>query len=259
MTGRLALGVAYDGTDFQGWQTQPSGASIQDRLERSLECFVGAPVPTVCAGRTDAGVHAKGQLVHIDPPVERPLWNWVRGLNTFLPTSIRVQWASQVANDFHARFSAKSRSYRYTLYNHPVDSPLQSRFATWVFQPLNHHAMQEAAQALVGEHDFSSFRAAECQAQTPVRRLFSVEVSRCDRLVCIDLRANAFLHHMVRNIVGSLVEVGRGAQPEDHLARLLALKDRQAADRTFPAQGLCLEHVEYDQVFVCEPESKFVD
>jgi tRNA pseudouridine38-40 synthase len=119
--------------------------------------------------------------------------------------------------------------------------------------------MQEAAQALVGEHDFSSFRAAECQAQTPVRKLMSVEVSRDDRMVCIDLRANAFLHHMVRNIVGSLVEVGRGAQPEDHLARLLALKDRQAADRTFPAQGLCLEHVEYDQVFVCEPESKFVD
>ncbi len=258
MTGRLALGLEYDGAHFQGWQTQPSGASVQDHLERALASFVGEPVATVCAGRTDAGVHAKGQVVHIDAVVDRPLWNWVRGVNTFLPPTIRVQWASHVEPDFHARFSAKSRAYRYTLYNHAVDAPLQGRFSTWVFQPLNHLAMHTAAQPLVGEHDFSSFRAAECQAKSPVRRLLSVNVSRVGRQVIVDLRANAFLHHMVRNIVGSLVEVGRGAQSEDHLARLLALKDRQAADRTFPAQGLCLEHVEYDQVFVCEPESKFV-
>jgi tRNA pseudouridine38-40 synthase len=258
VTGRLALGLEYDGAHFQGWQTQPSGASVQDHLEHALASFVGEPVVTVCAGRTDAGVHAKGQVVHIDAAVDRPLWNWVRGVNTFLPPTIRVQWASHVEPDFHARFSAKSRAYRYTLYNHAVDAPLQGRFSTWVFQPLNHLAMHTAAQALVGEHDFSSFRAAECQAHSPLRRLLSVNVSRVGRQVIVDLRANAFLHHMVRNIVGSLVEVGRGAQPEDHLARLLALKDRQAADRTFPAQGLCLEHVEYDQVFVCEPESKFV-
>ncbi|MEY3047471.1 MAG: tRNA pseudouridine(38-40) synthase TruA [Burkholderiaceae bacterium] len=259
MTGRLALGLEYDGTHFQGWQTQPSGASVQDHLERALAQFVGEPVATVCAGRTDAGVHAKGQVVHIDSVVDRPLWNWVRGVNAFLPPSIRVQWASHVGADFHARFSAKSRAYRYTLYNHAVDSPLQSRFATWVFQPLDHLAMHAAAQALVGEHDFSSFRAAECQAQSPVRRLLSAKVNRLDRLVTIDLQANAFLHHMVRNIVGSLVEVGRGVQPDDHLARLLQVRDRRAADRTFPAQGLCLEHVEYDQVFVCEPESKSAD
>ncbi|MDP4677653.1 MAG: tRNA pseudouridine(38-40) synthase TruA [Burkholderiaceae bacterium] len=256
---RLALGLAYDGTHFQGWQTQPSGASVQDHLERALASFVGEPVACVCAGRTDAGVHAKGQVVHIDVEVERPVWNWVRGVNSFLPSGIRVQWASPVAPDFHARFSARSRAYRYTLYNHAVDSPLQSRFATWVFQPLDHLAMHAAAQALVGEHDFSSFRAAQCQAQSPVRRLSSVIVSRDNRLVTIDIRANAFLHHMVRNIVGSLVAVGQGVQKEDHLANLLAVKDRRLADRTFPAQGLCLEHVEYDQLFVCEPESKSVD
>jgi len=245
MTSRLALGLEYDGTHFQGWQTQPSGASVQDHLERALAQFIGEPVATVCAGRTDAGVHAKGQVVHIDSVVDRPLWNWVRGVNAFLPPSIRMQWASHVDANFHARFSAKSRAYRYTLYNHAVDSPLQSRFATWVFQPLDHLAMHAAAQALVGEHDFSSFRAAECQAQSPVRRLLSAKVNRLDRLVTIDLQANAFLHHMVRNIVGTLLEVGNGKLKRGSVKAILAEKDRRAAGMTAKPEGLTLLEVYY--------------
>ena len=246
---KLALGLEYDGTDFHGWQTQPSGNTIQDHLEAALAAFVGSPVETVSAGRTDAGVHASGQVVHFETHIDRPLWNWVRGVNAFLPAAIRVRWAHPVPDDFHARFSARSRTYSYSIYNHPVDSPLRARFATWVFQPLDVAAMQAAADCLLGEHDFTAFRAAECQAASPVRDLQQAQWTQDGSLIVLQIRANAFLHHMVRNIVGSLFEVGRGARPAAWMAELLAARDRTAAGRTFPAQGLCLRHVEYDQVF----------
>jgi tRNA pseudouridine38-40 synthase len=246
---KLALGLEYDGTDFHGWQTQPSGKTIQDQLEAALAAFVGSPVETVSAGRTDAGVHASGQVVHFETHIDRPLWNWVRGVNAFLPAAIRVRWAHPVPDDFHARFSARSRTYTYSIYNHPVDSPLRARFATWVFQPLDVAAMQAGADCLLGEQDFSAFRAAECQAASPLRDLQQAQWTQEGALIVLQIRANAFLHHMVRNIVGSLFEVGRGARPAAWMAELLVARDRTAAGRTFPAQGLCLRHVEYDQVF----------
>lgn len=250
---RIALGLAYDGTGLQGYQTQPGGATVQDQLEAALARFCETEVPTVAAGRTDAGVHAQGQVVHLDAPCERPLWSWVRGVNTFLPPAIRVRWAAAVPDDFHARFSARSRTYRYCIHNEPVDCPLRARFSTWVFQPLMLETMRAAAQRLIGEHDFTSFRAAECQASSPIRRLDRFEVHQHGTDIWVEVEANAFLHHMVRNLVGSLVEVGRGAQPVGWLRSLLEAKDRTAAARTFPAQGLCLWSVAYDHTFVAEP------
>jgi tRNA pseudouridine38-40 synthase len=246
---KLALGLEYDGTNFHGWQTQPSGNTVQDHLQRALAAFVGQPVETICAGRTDAGVHATGQVVHVSVSVDRPSWNWVRGLNTFLPAAIRVRWAQTVSEDFHARFSALSRMYTYTIYNHPVESPLQARFATWVFQPLDVAAMQRGADVLLGEHDFSAFRAADCQAQSPVRHLEVARLSQQGSVITLEIRGNAFLHHMVRNIVGSLFEVGRGARLPGWMREVLLSGDRSAAGRTFPPQGLCLRHVAYDPVF----------
>lgn len=243
---KLAFGLEYDGTDFDGWQTQPSGNTVQDQLEGALAQFVGSPVETVCAGRTDAGVHASGQVVHIEAPVDRPDWNWVRGVNTFLPSSIRVRWARLVPEDFHARFSARSRSYEYRIYNHPVDSPLHARFATWVFQPLDLAAMQAGVDHLVGTHDFSAFRAADCQAASPQRTLETARFSQSGHVISLQISGNAFLHHMVRNIVGTLFEVGRGARPPRWVAEVLQSRDRSQAGRTFPAQGLCLRHVAYD-------------
>lgn len=256
---RLALGLAYDGTRFHGYQTQPDGNTVQDHLESALGSFLeGASPETVAAGRTDAGVHASGQVVHLETDVDRPLWNWVRGINTFLVPDIRVRWAAQVPDDFHARFSATSRAYCYSLFNEPIDSPLVHRYASWVFQPLDLSKMRQAAQALIGEHDFSAFRAAECQAASPVRTLTRCELRQVGSLIEIDLQANAFLHHMVRNIVGSLVEVGRGAQPVGWISEVLAARDRTLAGRTFPPQGLCLRQVTYDHRFQCVPESKSV-
>ncbi|MEY3952792.1 MAG: hypothetical protein RL320_1594 [Pseudomonadota bacterium] len=250
---RLALGLAYDGTSFQGYQTQPGGHTVQDHLERAVSAFLECPleaVDTTAAGRTDAGVHAEGQVVHLDTSVERPEWNWVRGLNSFLPSEIRVRWAAPVPNDFHARFSALARSYRYQIWNEPVDHPLQQRFATWVFQPLDLNALQQASLALLGEHDFSAFRAAECQAASPVRVLTQCHWAQRGPLLTFTIKGNAFLHHMVRNIVGTLVEVGRGARPVEWVSEVLASQDRTRAGRTFPAQGLCLTEVEYPEPFV---------
>mgnify|MGYP001160706220 CR=1 FL=1 len=260
---RIALGLAYDGTTYNGYQTQPGGNTIQDQLEVALAKFLetGEAVQTVAAGRTDAGVHARGQVVHLETTAERPLWNWVRGVNTFLPDGIRVRWAAHAPGDFHARFSATSRRYSYSILNEPVDLPLVSRFATWVFQPLDVERMNAACADVLGEHDFSAFRAAECQAASPVRI-----ITRCEweqpaadhRRLVFHIQGNAFLHHMVRNLVGSLVEIGRGARPVDWMASLLQGRDRTQAARTFPAQGLCLEEVEYDEALICVPESKSV-
>ena len=256
---RLALGLEYDGTDWNGWQTQPDRRTVQDALESALKEFTGTSHTTICAGRTDAGVHAAGQVVHLDTMIDRPMWSWVRGLNALLPQSISVRWAVQVADDFHARFSARSRSYRYRIHHSATRSPLQDRFATWFYRPLDLQAIRDACAMLVGEHDFSAFRSSECQAASPVRHLMQFEMHQSGEQIVFELRANAFLHHMVRNLVGTVMEVGRGAQPPQWVKAVLDGRDRTQAARTFPAQGLCLQRVEYDSPLLCAPESKFVD
>ena len=257
---RLALGLEYDGTDGNGWQTQPNGLTVQDQLESALHRFTTGVHTTTCAGRTDAGVHASGQVVHFDTEVDRPEWNWVRGLNALLPQSIAVKWAQRVSPGFHARYSAHSREYIYRMYVSPTRSPLQDRLATWCFHPLDVQRMQQAATRLLGTHDFSAFRSAECQAKSPVRTVSVFEISARDGQVMFRIQGNAFLHHMVRNLVGAIVEVGRGAQPPDWITHVLEQRDRRLAARTFPAQGLCLTRVEYDSSLLptplCEPESK---
>ena len=248
---RIALGIQYDGSAWNGWQTQPDGHTVQDRLEAALERFALTRMATTCAGRTDAGVHAIEQVVHFDTTLERESFSWVRGVNAFLPPSIAVRWAHEVSADrendaFHARFSALSRTYHYLIYNHPVRSPLLSGRAGWVFRTLDVDAMQTAATLLVGTHDFTAFRAAECQAQSPVRTMHAIDVKRNDDLVVLTLTANAFLHHMVRNIVGCLIHVGTGSRPCDWIEEVLVGRDRSKGAPTFMPDGLYLARVDYD-------------
>jgi tRNA pseudouridine38-40 synthase len=246
---RLALGLEYDGAAFCGWQTQPGGGAVQDALEQALAQLAGQPIATVCAGRTDAGVHATAQVVHFDPTVERPMPAWVRGVNRYLPATAAVRWVRAVPADFHARFSATGRGYDYWLLNDPVRSPLYEARVGWVFRPLDEAAMQAAADLLVGTHDFSSFRAAECQAASPVRALRELTVTRHGRLIRVRAVANAFLHHMVRNLVGTLIYVGMGRQPPAWAREVLEARNRSAAAPTFAAAGLYLTRVDYDLMF----------
>jgi tRNA pseudouridine38-40 synthase len=242
---RIAIGVTYDGSPFEGWQSQPSGNTVQNHLERALGAIAGAAVRVVAAGRTDAGVHAIGQVVHFDVQADRPASAWVRGTNAHLPEAIAVQWVEPVDEGFHARFSATARAYRYVLYNHPVRPSLLGRHVGWFHLPLDERAMQDGADALLGTHDFSAFRAAECQAKTPVRTVHRLAVTRNGPYVLIDVVADAFLHHMVRNVVGALVHVGKGAAPPQWLAQVLAGRDRGRAAPTFSPCGLYLASVAY--------------
>jgi tRNA pseudouridine38-40 synthase len=246
---RIALGLEYDGAAFTGWQTQPDRRGAQDALERSLACVAGRPTPTICAGRTDTGVHALDQVVHFDTDAVRPLSAWVRGVNRFLPHSIAVRWALEVPEVFHARFSAVRRTYDYWILNDPVRSALAHGRAGWVFRPLDARAMHDAAARLVGRHDFTSFRSAECQAASPVRDLHELSVVRRGRLIRVRASANAFLHHMIRNIVGTLVYVGLGRRRADWATEVLAARDRTHAAPTFSPAGLYLVRVEYDPSF----------
>jgi tRNA pseudouridine38-40 synthase len=243
---RIALGLEYDGGPFQGWQTQPAGNTVQDALEAALAQIALEPIAVTCAGRTDRGVHACGQVVHFDSRVERPDTAWVRGVNGFLPESIAVLWARRVAEDFHARYRARSRTYRYVLVSRAVRPALAARYAGWTHAPLDLAAMSDAARHLLGEHDFSAFRSAECQAKTPVRTLHELRLERQGNRVDFVLRANAFLHHMVRNIVGTLVHVGKGARAPGWVLDVLRSRDRGRAAATFGPQGLYLESVQYD-------------
>ena len=243
---RVALGVEYDGSRFCGWQTQPQGCAVQDALERALAEVAGAPVSTTCAGRTDAGVHALGQVVHFDTNAERPESAWVRGVNTLLPPACAVGWSRPVAPDFHARYSAVNRCYRYLLLNHPVRPALDAARTGWFHLPLDTDRMQRAARLLLGEHDFSAFRSAECQARTPVRTVTRLDVARRGDYIVFELCANAFLHHMVRNIVGCLVYVGKGKYPPEWLGEVLRGRDRARAAPTIEAAGLYLMSVEYE-------------
>lgn len=254
---RIVLGIQYDGAPWQGWQTQPHGLTVQDRLETALQRFTLTGINTTCAGRTDSGVHALEQIVHFDTDIARDRFSWVRGVNAFLPSSIAVRWAHEIFRDetppdeagredgFHARFSATARTYHYLLHNHPVRSPLLCGKAGWTFRPLDAGRMQEGANYLIGEHDFTAFRAVECQARSPVRAMESLHVRRYGDLIIFTLKANAFLHHMVRNIVGSLIFVGSGNQAPQWIAQILAQKDRSRAAPTFMPDGLYLARVDY--------------
>ena len=242
---RIALGLEYDGSRFHGWQTQPGGDTVQDALEAALAQIGGGPVSVTCAGRTDSGVHACEQVVHFDSAVDRPDTAWVRGVNGFLPDAVAVLWARRVPAEFHARYGARSRTYRYVLLNRAVRPALAARYVGWTHAALDVAAMSEAARHLLGEHDFSAFRSSECQAKTPVRRLHQLVLEpRRDRIDFV-LRANAFLHHMVRNIVGTLVQVGKGTRDAGWVLEVLRSRDRRLAAATFGPEGLYLESVEY--------------
>lgn len=243
---RIALTLAYDGARFDGWQTQPSGRTVQDALESSLAALAGHRVRVACAGRTDAGVHAIAQVAHFDTDAMRPLQAWVRGVNARLPDTVAVLDARPVPTDFHARYSAVRRHYAYLLHCAPVAHPLLAGRVGWEFRPLDVPAMREGAEHLLGEQDFSAFRAAECQAKSPVRRLDRLAIERMGDFVLLEFSANAFLHHMVRNIVGALVAVGTGRRPPQWIAELLASRDRRQGAATFAGSGLYLAGVDYD-------------
>jgi tRNA pseudouridine38-40 synthase len=244
---RIALGLEYDGSRFHGWQTQADGTGVQDVVERALTSIAGAPVSAVAAGRTDAGVHATMQVVHSDSDARRDDTAWVRGVNALLPSSVAVRWALGVPAEFHARFAATGRHYTYLLLDRPVRPALLSGRVGWYHRPLALDAMRSAAEALLGRHDFSAFRAAECQAKSPTRMLDRLDIAREDDMIRLDFHADAFLHHMVRNIVGALVYVGNGRQPPSWIAELLAARDRTRAAPTFAADGLYLTGVDYPQ------------
>ncbi|QIK36832.1 tRNA pseudouridine(38-40) synthase TruA [Caldichromatium japonicum] len=246
-SGRIALGVEYDGTDFQGWQVQSGVRTVQAVLEEAIARVADHPVQVQAAGRTDAGVHAIEQVVHFDTRACRSERAWVLGVNTHLPPDVAVRWAHPVTDDFHARFSATGRHYRYQILMRRTRSPLERHRAVWVHEPLDLERMQRAAQALIGEHDFSSFRALSCQAKSPIRRVFYLELEQQDEHIALAIGANGFLHHMVRNIAGVLIAIGRGEAPVDWTAELLRLKDRRLGGVTAPPQGLYFVRADYPE------------
>jgi tRNA pseudouridine38-40 synthase len=243
---RIALGVEYDGRGYCGWQTQPSECGVQDVLDAALSGIAAHPVQCQCAGRTDAGVHAFGQVVHFDSEAARPLTAWVRGVNTLLPESVAVLWVREVGDGFHARYSARGRTYHYLLLNRPERPGLHAGRVGWHHRPLDVERMRTAVAPLLGQHDFSAFRAAECQARSPVKELRQAAIERRGELLLFQFAADAFLHHMVRNLVGALVKVGDGSRPVEWMQQLLQGRDREVAAPTFAAGGLYLAGVEYD-------------
>ncbi len=235
---RIALGLSYQGGSYDGWQSQPSGNTVQDQLELALAKFCNQPIRTMCAGRTDAGVHALMQVVHFDTTAERTENAWVRGPNSFLPPGIAVQWARHVPDAFHCRTHAVARRYAYVLLESPVRPSVEAGRAGWVFKPLDEAAMRQAAEALLGEHDFSSFRAAQCQSHTPVKTIRRIDIQRRGAFWRFEFEANAFLHHMIRNIMGCLVYIGQGAKPAPWMQQVLQARSRNAAAPTFSPDGL---------------------
>ena len=243
---RWALGISYNGQGYEGWQSQPSGRTVQDQLERALSQFAAEPVATVCAGRTDAGVHGLMQVVHFDTGLQRETFSWVRGTNSFLPPDIAVQWAQPVPAEFHSRASATARRYAYVLLESPVRPSVDAGRVGWVFRPLEAQAMQAAADLLLGEHDFTSFRASGCQARTPIKTMRRIAISRRGPYWRFEFEANAFLHHMIRNIMGCLLVVGQGLQPSEWMSEVLAARSRDAAAPTFSPDGLYFLGPVYD-------------
>jgi tRNA pseudouridine38-40 synthase len=244
---RLALGISYNGLAYQGWQSQSSGQTVQDKLEKALGEFTGQQrVSILCAGRTDAGVHGLMQVIHFDTPAQRPAANWVRGPNALLPHDIAVQWAKEVPPEFHCRASATSRRYAYVVLDSPVRPSIDTSRVGWVYRPLNLERMQRAASHLLGEHDFSSFRASACQALSPVKTLMSIDISRRGAYWRFEFEANAFLHHMIRNLMGCLILIGDGRKEPDWILEVLAARDRDAAAPTFSPYGLYFVGPRYD-------------
>ncbi|MEE2731897.1 MAG: tRNA pseudouridine(38-40) synthase TruA [Pseudomonadota bacterium] len=259
---RVALGVEYDGSQYCGWQRQKHDTqTVQEQLENALSKVANHPVQVICAGRTDTGVHGVGQVVHFDTESERAEKGWIFGCNTNLPDSISVRWAQPVAADFHARFSATSRAYRYVIYNHPVRPALGIRHLTWNYRPLDVELMQQAADTLVGEHDFSSFQAQGCQAKSPIRTIHHIRLYRRGRLIIMDIQANAFLQHMVRNIAGVLMAIGSGKEPLQWIQEVLDHRNRTLGGVTAPPYGLFFMRVGYPDHFnipAPEPDVPFM-
>lgn len=249
-TKRIALGLRYDGSGYHGWQVQDSELpTVQGATERALSRVANHPISIVCAGRTDAGVHATGQVVHFDTTVDRRDYSWVFGSNSNLPSDISVLWAKQTNAEFHARFSAQSRMYRYILYNHTIKPALLRHGVGWYHKPLDEQKMQQAAQYLIGEHDFTSFRGSGCQSRSAVRTMESIQIARRGKMVIIEVKANAFLLHMVRNLVGSLITVGNGTEKPEWIKEVLMARDRKSAGVTIAPNGLYLVKVDYPEAF----------
>ncbi|MGF1701404.1 tRNA pseudouridine(38-40) synthase TruA [Photobacterium makurazakiensis] len=246
---RIALGIEYDGAKYHGWQRQNDVVSVQGCLEKSLSKIANQPIEVICAGRTDAGVHGTGQVVHFDIDVDRKMAAWTMGVNTHLPKDIAVRWAKEVDDEFHARFSATARRYRYIINNNALRPAILSSGVSHYHGELDEKAMHEAGQYLLGENDFTSFRAMQCQSRSPWRKLMHLNVSRQGDFVIIDVKASAFVHHMVRNIAGSLIKVGHGEQKPEWIQWLLEQKDRRLAGTTAKAEGLYLVDVDYPEKY----------
>ena len=251
---RIAIGLEYDGTSYNGWQRQKTGVGVQTRVEQALRVVADHEVEVVCAGRTDTGVHASGQVAHFDTDSQRDNRGWLLGANSNLPGDVNLTWVHPVGSEFHARYSALSRSYHYLILNRPQRSALYRNRAWWIYPELDAECMHRAAQALVGEHDFSAFRAAGCQASTPMREITAISVTRESDWIHIRVTANAFLMHMVRNITGTLVAVGSGDEREDWAAAVLESRDRTRAGAAAPPHGLTLTTVEYPAEWQLPPD-----
>lgn len=246
---RTALMVEYDGSQYHGWQAQTGLHTVQKKLEDALSQVADCEISVVCAGRTDTGVHATNQIIHFDCDAVRTIRAWIHGANSFLPKDICVKWGREMAEDFHARYSATARRYRYVIYNSPIRPALLRSNVTWQYRPLDHTTMHAASQSLLGEQDFTSFRSLECQSKTPMRNIHHLEVTRHEDVIMIDITANAFLHHMVRNIAGVLIAVGAGRRTVPWVKEVLLAKDRKLGAETAPPYGLYLAGVIYPKVF----------
>ncbi len=257
--GRVAIGVEYDGTAYHGWQRQPHSTSVQETLQAALGRIADAPVDLTCAGRTDAGVHARAQVAHFDTAAQRSVRAWLFGANSVLPPSVNLRWVQPVPEQFHARYAAVRRSYRYLVLNRPTRSALAAGRALVVYAPLDTALMQTAADALIGEHDFSAYRAAECQARSPVRTIEALGVRRCGDWVSIEVTANAFLQHMVRNIVGTLLAVGQGDAGPQRAREQLESRQRSSGEATAAAHGLYFWRAEYPPQFGLPDDSGMID
>jgi tRNA pseudouridine38-40 synthase len=258
---RLALGLEYDGTAFMGWQRQShSGRTVQGALEAAIAKVADHPVDVVCAGRTDAGVHATGQVTHFDTQVQRDMRGWLLGINSNLPADVAVSWIKEVPGEFHARYRACARQYRYSILNRLTRPAVRRAHMTWIHRALNDKHMNAAAKSLLGEHDFSAFRSMECQAHSPVRHVYRLEVHRVGEAVVIDVVANGFLHHMVRNMVGVLIAIGTGKQETEWALKVLEGRDRTLGGVTAPPQGLCFMAVLYPAAYnIPVPEGALFD
>ena len=256
---RVALGISYHGGHYQGWQSQPSRQTVQDQLEKALSRFANHRVSTLCAGRTDAGVHGLMQVVHFDTPLDRPEPSWVRGPNALLPHDIAVQWARVVPKSFHCRASAASRRYAYVVLQSQVRPSLDQGRVGWVYRPLQLEPMQQAAQQLIGEHDFTSFRASACQALSPIKNMLRIDISRRGAYWRFEFEANAFLHHMIRNIMGCLLYIGEQRQPVEWLQQVMQARDRDAAAPTFSPDGLYFLGPRYDPQWGLPEDSPLLD